>query len=67
MTKQWRYIENEGALFRTTRLMNEFPEEIWSLKAKKFVPYEGKVPKPYLWGAEITQDEAEAWMRGDYD
>lgn len=43
--------------------MNEFPEEVWSVKQKKFLPYKGEVPKPYGWGQEISEQEALEWMQ----
>jgi len=45
-----RYVENEGALFRIAGPSNAFPNEVCSPKEKKFVPYEGDVPKPVSWG-----------------
>lgn len=57
-----RYIDGEGALFRTNSPMNEFPQEVWSPRRKEFVRYEGDVPKPQGWGMEISREEAEAWV-----
>lgn len=54
------YIENEDALFRGYVVFR--PLEIWSKKQKKFVPYEGEVPKPHMWGNVITEQEAKEWM-----
>jgi hypothetical protein len=56
------FIENEGALFKGSSRGN--PREIWHAKEKKWVPYEGKVPKPYEWGDEIDEAEAKRLMAG---
>lgn len=61
----YRYIENEGVLFRTTGPSNAFPHEIWSPKQKQFLLYQGDVPKPQDWGEEISEAEAQAWMKAD--
>ena len=55
----YRYIENEGVLFRTTGPSNAFPHEIWSPKQKQFLLYQGDVPKPQDWGEEISEAEAQ--------
>lgn len=54
------YIENEGALFRgVDRTM---PKEVWSKRAGAWKPYSGETPKPYEWGHEITEAEANEMM-----
>lgn len=60
-----RYVENEGALFRTESPMNEMPAEVWSPSQRKFVPYQGEVPKPQGWGVEISEQEAQEMMGGE--
>ncbi len=65
MEQSFRYIENEGALFRTKTPTNSFPSEVWRPKEKKFVPYFGEVPKPIEWGTELSAEEAEDFMKGD--
>ncbi|MBX9758121.1 MAG: hypothetical protein K2Y29_05035 [Beijerinckiaceae bacterium] len=57
-----RYVENEGALFRIRGPSNAFPNEVWSAKEKKFVPYEGYTPKPVSWGQDISEEEALAFI-----
>ena len=56
------YIENEGAMFRSSRPGCAFPEEVWSRKQCKWLPYEGEVPKPMGWGEEISEEEAKKHM-----
>jgi hypothetical protein len=52
-----KLIENEGALFRgPTRTQ---PTEVWSHKDQTWKPYTGRMPKPYEWGKEIDQTEAD--------
>ena len=58
-----RYVENEGALYRITGPSNGFPNEVWSPKEKKFVPYEGDVPKPVSWGQDVPKEEAERFIQ----
>ena len=55
-----RYVENEGALFRIKGPSNAFPDEVWNPREKKFVPYEGDVPKPPGWGEDVSEEEAAA-------
>lgn len=55
-----RYVENEGALFRIMGPSNAFPDEVWSPSKKKFVAYQGDVPKPEGWGDDVSEDEAKA-------
>ena len=57
------FIENEGALFRG--FARAWPQEIWDPRAKRFVPYKGDVPKDVTWGQEISNGEAEAFMRDE--
>jgi len=57
-----RYVENEGALFRIKGPSNAFPDEVWSAKEKRFIPYAGEVPKPMGWGDDISAEEAEEMM-----
>jgi hypothetical protein len=52
------YIENEGALFKGVD--RTIPKEVWSAKEAAWMSYIGKVPKPYEWGYEISEAEAEA-------
>ncbi|ARU03913.1 hypothetical protein CCO03_03760 [Comamonas serinivorans] len=58
----YRYVENEGALFRVAGPSNAFPDEVWSVSQKKFVPYKGDVPKPQGWGQEISEQEFQEWI-----
>lgn len=57
-----RYVENEGALFRIVGPSNAFPDEVWSPCERKFVPYNGDVPKPVGWGSDINEEEAQEIM-----
>ena len=50
------YIENEGALFQG--VSRGWPEKIWSERQKKWLPYNGNVPKPVDWGEKISAKEA---------
>lgn len=59
MTKFSVYIENEGALFRGTS--RGWPEEVWSERQKKWIPYTGDVPKGVEWGEVISPEEAAKW------
>ena len=54
------YIENEGVLYRG--FARAWPQEIWSKKEGKFVPYKGVVPKPIEWGYIIDEAEAKEMM-----
>jgi hypothetical protein len=56
----WRYIENEGALFKG--YARGMPEQVYSFRQRKWLPYEGSVPRPVDWGEFITEEEAEAWI-----
>ena len=51
------FIENEGAIFRG--FSRSFPTEVWHAAEGRFVPYEGKTPKPIEWGTVISS--AECW------
>lgn len=57
-----RYVENEGALFRIAGPSNAFPGEVWNAQQKKFLPYEGDVPKPAEWGQDVSEQEAAEFM-----
>jgi len=57
-----RYVENEGALFKIVGPSNAFPDEVWSAKEKKFVPYTGDTPKPVDWGQDVSEQEAQEIM-----
>ncbi len=57
---QMKYIENEGALLRG--LARGWPEEVWSARERKFLPYKGTVPKGVEWGEFISDEEAQAIM-----
>ena len=57
------YIENEGALFRG--YVVSCPREVYSFKQKKFIPYEGEVPKRFGWGEAIPEAEALSWMAAE--
>jgi hypothetical protein len=50
------YIENEGALFRG--FSRSWPQEVWHSDERRFVPYEGEMPKGIEWGTEISGLEA---------
>ena len=54
------YIENEGALFRG--LSRAWPEEVWSVEDKKWLPYSRNVPKDIGWGTVIPENEADEMM-----
>lgn len=54
------YIENEGALFRGPA--RGIPEEVWSAREGKFVPYKGNKNKPIDWGHIISEEEAREIM-----
>ena len=54
------YIENEGALFRGPA--RGVPEEVWSAREGKFVPYKGSKDKPIDWGNIISEEEASKMM-----
>ncbi|HRQ04329.1 MAG TPA: hypothetical protein PK580_00035 [Nitrosomonas halophila] len=57
------YIENEGVLYRG--FARAWPEERWSKKEHKFVPYVGHVPKPEEWGYIIDEAEAKKMMEAE--
>lgn len=63
MATEHRYIENEGALFRGPS--RAWPKEVYSFAKKKWLPYQGAVPKPLTWGAIITAEEAQAMIDSD--
>jgi len=55
------YIENEGALFRGPA--RGVPQEVWSDKDGKFVPYKlAGQPKAIDWGNVIDESEAQRMM-----
>lgn len=54
-------IESDQALFRAKHY--NFPKEIWNVKAQKWEPYTGSVPKEPGWGDVVTDAEAEEWKR----
>lgn len=54
------YIENEGALFKGQSI--PWPEQVWSARQGKFIPYQGDVPKRQGWGEEISEAEARSMM-----
>ena len=58
--KPMRYIENEGALFRG--YARGYPEEVYSFRQGKWLPYTGSVPKSVEWGEFITEADAKAWI-----
>jgi hypothetical protein len=60
MEQSFRYIENEGAIFRTQGPSNAFPSEVWNPFERKFEPYLGEVPKPVSWGAELDYETFKA-------
>jgi hypothetical protein len=53
-----RYFESEGALFRG----EQFPAEVF--RSGGFAPYKGDAAKVYMFGNEISEDEAKAMMEG---
>lgn len=55
-----RYIENEGALFRG--YARGYPEEVYSFRQGKWLPYTGSVPKGVEWGELISEADAKAWI-----
>lgn len=56
------YIENEGALYRSTGFMTECPDELYSRKQGKWIPYTGETPKQQGWGERISEQEADEWI-----
>ena len=53
-------IENDGAIFRGPA--RAWPKEVWDPKEKRFVPYEGNVPKDIDWGNEIDEESAKVYI-----
>ena len=62
MSMNFRYVENEGALFRISGPSNAFPDEVWSPRERKFFAYEGAVPKPVGWGSDLSDDEVRDYI-----
>jgi len=54
-------IEHEGVIYRG--LARWCPIEIWDRAAQQWKAYEGRMPKPFEWGSEITAAAAAAYMR----
>jgi len=55
------FIEHEGALYQGPA--RDLPQEVWSRRQMRFVPYQGETPKGVQWGREISREEAERIMR----
>lgn len=59
------YIENDGAVFRSQGPSIWRPDEVFSLRQKKWIPYEGDVPKPADWGEEMSPADAKAFVESN--
>jgi len=42
------FIEHEGALYQGPA--RDLPQEVWSCRQMRFVPYQGETPKGVQWG-----------------
>jgi hypothetical protein len=57
-----KFLEHEGALYRG--ISRSHPKEVWHPDERRFVPYQGTVPKAIEWGYEISTTEAMNIMMG---
>ena len=58
---KWKLIENEGALFRGPS--RNVPREVWSVEDQCWTEYADTKAKPYEWGSDISEADAEDFKK----
>lgn len=58
---KWKLIENEGALFRGPS--RNVPRDLWNVDSQSWEEYADTKPKPYEWGSDISEVDAEDFRK----